>query len=143
MATKTDTTELDELAFRLYAERIAKMPAQASGEASSRWAYRRAEEFISLRDRVRAGETVAASQTILADVSAPNLKKTHPHNLVSQRFCDDNGGEQAVLTRIKQIKDWLDKHPRSDESPVAYEPLYWDVPTTNLARVILPHYVSN
>ena len=140
---KADTTELDELSFRLYAERIAKMPAQAGGEEASRWAYRKAADFLAIRERIRDGEPVAEAKARLADVAAPNLKKTHPHNLVSQRYCDDNGGEQKVLAAIRDIHNWLLSHPRSDESPVAYDKLDWDVPTTNLARVLLPNYVSN
>lgn len=144
MATKTDS-EHEDLAFRLYAERIAKMPAQVNGEEMSRWAFRKAEEFLSVRTKVRSGEESAAMAVgmQLCDVSAPNLKQTHPHNLVSKRFAQANGGEPAVLNRIKQIADWLDKHPRSDDAEVKYEPLDWDVPTTNLARVLLPHYVAS
>lgn len=144
MATKTDS-EHEDLAFRLYAERIAKMPAQVNGEEMSRWAFRKAEEFLSVRNKVRSGEdtTAALSGPQLCDVSAPNLKPTHPHNLVSKRFAQANGGETVVLNRIKQIADWLDKHPRSDDAETKYEPLDWDVPTTNLARVLLPSYVSN
>lgn len=149
--TTEDNTELDELAFRLYAERISKMPTGAGGEAASGWAYRKAEEFLSVRARVRSGQPTAIYESKLSDVSAPNLRPTHPHNLVSQRFCEPNGGEQKVLARIKQILDWLNKNPRSDTAPVAldqidrFDPatrLDWDVPTTNLARVLLPHYVS-
>ena len=134
---KLDGTERDELAFRLYAERIAKMPAQVNGEESSRWAFRKAEDFLTIRERIRAGteSTKAPEGPQLAEVSAPNLKPTHPHNLVSNRF--------GNLAKVREVKDWLDKHPRSDESPVAYAPLDWDAPTTNLARVLLPNYVSN
>lgn len=134
--------ELDELAFRLYAERIAKLPAQASGDASSAWAYRKAQEFIAVREKVRSGDKAVTAESILADVCAPNLKKTHPLNLVSQRFKDDNGGETKVLNRIKETIDWLRDHPRSDENPIAYEKLDWDVPTTNLARTVLPNYLQ-
>lgn len=152
MAKATDTSEIDELAFRLYAERIAKMPAQVNGEESSKWAYRKAADFIAIRDRIRDGESTAERKTKLSEVSAPNLKPTHPHNLVSQRFCDANGGEEKVLARVKAINAWLLAHPRSDENPVALDQLDrfdpstrfdWDVPTTNLARVLLPNYVSN
>lgn len=141
---KTDTTEIDELAFRLYAERIAKMPSQVGGEAVSAWAYRKAEEFLSVRTRVRDGESPSMDESKLSDASAPNLKPTHPHNLVSRRFAaSHNGGEQRVMAMIREIHAWLIAHPRSDESQVAYEKLDWDVPTTNLARVILPTYASN
>lgn len=140
---KAETNELDELAFRLYAERIAKLPAQSSGEAAGAWAYRKAEDFIAIRERVKAGDTSAISESKLCDACAPNLKPTHPHNLVSQRFAQRHGGEAKVLAMLREIHEWLKNHPRSDESPVAYDRLDWDVPTTNLARVLIPHYVSN
>src|SRR5688572_2646888 len=111
---KQDTTELDELSFRLYAERISKMPAGAGGEAAAAWAYRKAEEFVAVRSRVQAGESPSLVESRLSEVSAPNLRPTHPHNLVSRRFSETNGGEAKVLARIKAICDWLGKHPRSD-----------------------------
>jgi hypothetical protein len=138
---EADTTELDEFAFRLYAERVAKMPAQINGEESSRWAYVKAKDFMAIRDRVRGGEEPKSTESRLSNASAPNLKKTH--NLVSQRFSGDNGGEAKVLSMVREIHAWLLSHPRSDDSPVAYDRLDWDVPTTNLARVLLPEYVSN
>src|SRR5687768_4787319 len=125
---KTDTTELDELAFRLYAERIAKMPAGAGGEAASAWAYRKAEEFVTVRDKVRNGEKPDMASSRLSESSAPNLKPTHPHNLVSKRFAEShNGGEAKVLAMIREIHQWLLQHPHSDDSQVAYDKLDWDV----------------
>lgn len=143
MAKADISEELDEFAFRLYAERVAKAPAQANGEALTCWAYRKAHEFLSVREKVKAGDKSPMAVSRLAEASAPNLKKTHPLNLVSQRFADENGGEARVLARIKDILDWLRDHPRSDENPVAYEQLDWDVPATNTARAILPHYVGS
>lgn len=140
---KAEKVELDELAFRLYAERISKLPAQSSGEAAGAWAYRKAEDFLAIREKVKSGDTKVTAVSKLADAAAPNLKKTHPHNLVSQRFAEDNGGEARVLSMLKEIQTWLLNHPRSDESPVAYDRLDWDVPTTNLARILIPNYVSN
>jgi hypothetical protein len=142
---KADTSEIDELAFRLYAERLCKMPAQASGEAVSTWAYRKAEEFLSIREKVKSGGIAAtASESKLSEVSAPNLKPTHPHNLVSQRFADKNGGEAKVLSMLREIHNWLLQHPSTTDNPIAYSDrgIDWDVPTTNLARVLLPNYVN-
>lgn len=143
MAKETaDTTELDELAFRLYAERIAKMPPGASGETASGWAYKRAEEFLQVRSKVRAGEP-AAVESKLSDVCAPNLKATHPHNLVSRRYAEsDHGGEAKAIAFIKSVVEWLKANPATNENPNPYKRLDWDVPTTNLAREILPQYVN-
>lgn len=147
---KADTSEIDDLAFRLYAERLCKMPAAANGEAISVWAYRKAEEFLATREKVKSGGLQGSiGESKLSEVSAPNLKPTHPHNLVSQRYSSQYpGGEQQVLTIIKEVVQWLEKHPRSDEQPVAFtlqnnsRGIDWDVPTTNLARNILPHYIN-
>ncbi len=130
----SDPSEVDELAFRLYSERIAKMPAQVSGEESSRWAYRRAEEFLSVRDKVRAGEELRDEGPKLSEVSAPNLKPTHPHNIISKRFGD--------LAKARAAYEFLKKHPHSDEEPVTYAPLDWDAATVKLARQVLPHYCN-
>lgn len=143
MAKADISEELDELAFRLYAERISKSTAQVNGEQLTGWAYRKAQEFISARDKIKAGDKALTRESKLADASAPNLKKTHPLNLVSQRFAEENGGEDRVLNRIKDALGWLRDHPRSDENPIAYEGMDWDVPTTNLARTILPIYAGS
>ena len=132
MADKINV-ELDELAFRIYSEMVAKQPANIAAERLALASYRKAESFLSVRGRVRSGELEATEPTgpQLADCSAPNLKKTHPHNLVSQRFGD--------LKRVEQIKAWLDKNPTAE----TYPELDWDVPTTNVARTIFPAYVKN
>lgn len=141
---QVDQTEVDEFAFRLYAERIAKMPSHANGEAASAWAYAKANDFMAVRARVKSGEAVSVADSKLSEASAPNLKPTHPHNLVSRRFAaSHHGGEAKVLAMLREINAWLQAHPRSDEAQVAYDKLDWDVPTTNLARVLLPNYVSN
>lgn len=140
---KAETTEIDELAFRLYVERISNLPAHSSGDAAGAWAYRKAEEFVAVRDRVKAGDVTVTATSRLSDASAPNLKHTHPHNLVSQRFAERNGGEEKVLAEINRINKWLLSHPHSDDSPPTYDALDWDVPTTKLARVLMPHYATN
>lgn len=136
---KTESNEVDELAFRLYAERVAGQPAQANGEASAAWAYRKAEDFVAVRERVKSGDTQVLAVSRLADVSAPKLKRTHPHNIVSQRYAAENGGEQRVLALLKEIHTWLQQHPAADAQ---YDQLDWDAATTNLARNIIPHYVN-
>lgn len=137
---KVENNDVDELAFRLYAERVAGQPAQANGEASAAWAYRKAEDFISVRDKVKSGDVKVLAVSKLADACAPKLKRTHPHNIVSQRFAADNGGEARVLSMLKEIHTWLLQHPAADAQ---YDLLDWDAATTNLARNIIPNYVQN
>lgn len=142
---KSESAELDDLAFRLFAERISKMPTNTGGHDLSAWAYRKAEEFIATRERIKSGETTAA-ESKLSSCCAPNLKPTHPHNLVSQRFADQNGGESQVLAILKEIQAWLIQHPHNEENPPLYvnsrRGIDWDAPATKLARVLIPHYVN-
>ena len=125
--------ELDELAFRLYVERAATAAVNRLDEQTAIDCYRKAEAFLAVRDRVRSGEAVTVKPTgpQLADASCPNLKKTHPYNLVSQRFGD--------LKRVRQINQWLESHPTAD----SYEELEWDGPTVRTARQIFPAYCGN
>lgn len=148
---KTDTNpELDDLAFRLYVDRISKMPANANGTEVSRWAYAKAQEFAAVRQLVQSGDPGAiARKSRLADCATPNCKPNHPFNLVSQRYSEENGGEDAVLKLVERIVSWLNAHPRNDQAPIALDQLDrhtrldWDATTTNLARVVLPEYCHN
>ena len=124
--------ELESLAFEIFKETVAKIPANRLGEQVAIEAYRKAEAFLKIRDRVRSGEPLVkqADGPQLCDASAPNLKKTHPHNLVSKRFGD--------LAKVNRIAKWLGDNPTTETS----EEMDWDAPTTALARVLLPAYCS-
>ena len=132
MAAEKSNTELDDFAFRLYVERVASGAVNRVDEQVALDSYRKAEAFLRVRDKVRSGE-ITAVQPVgpqLADCCCPNLKKTHPFNIVSQRFGD--------LKRVKQIREWLDKNPTADR----YDELEWDPPTVRTARQILPAYCN-
>ena len=130
-----DTNEIDELAFRLYAERISKMPAQVNGEESSTWAYKRAKDFLAIRDRCRSGEldVTAPEGPQLDDASCPNQKPTHPFNVVSKRF--------GSFDQVRKLKELLDKNTNDDSA--AFRAIDWDAPTVRLARTIIPNYCTN
>jgi len=124
--------ELDEMAFSIFKERAAKAPNAQVGEQAAIVAYRQAESFLTIREKIRSGELETTEPTgpQLADVCAPNLKKTHPHNLVSKKL--------GNLQTVNRVKKWLDEHPTAE----AYEEFEWDKPTTDLARVIFPAYCN-
>lgn len=137
--------ELDDFAYGIFKEMVASSPASRGGEQQALAAYKKAEAFMAIRDRVRAGETKAVRQEgpALTDCFAPNLKRTHPHNLVSQKFGD--------LAKVNRISQFLDKNPTpegdADEliSKINREfpELSWDLPTINTARAILPAYCKS
>lgn len=142
MATdKQSTSELDDLAFRIYAERVS---SGRGGEHIAVDAYRKAADFVAVRDKMRAGELNPQKPVgpQLADCSSPNLPKSHPYNLVSQRF--------GSLERVAKVKAWLDKNPTPESDPseliprlsAAFPDLAWDLPTINAARQIFPAYVG-
>lgn len=144
MANETKpNTELDELAFEIYSKRVAA--SNRSGEQLAVASYRDAEAFLAVRAKARNGslESKTADESGLCEVSAPNLKRTHAHNLVSQRFGD--------LAKVNRIKVWLDRNPtpESDEGELVaklnreFPELSWDLPTVNTARAIFPAYCKS
>lgn len=138
---KPSSTELDDLAFQLYSQRMAAQIGRRSGEPEAIESYRHAEAFVAVRQKVRSGALKVAEPEgpKLAPFRAPNLKRTHPHNLVSEVDGD--------LERVNRIKQWLDKNPTPERDP---EDLLkrlnrefsvdWDLPAVNVARVIFPAY---
>lgn len=139
MAEK-QTTELDQLAFEIFTQMVAKSPINRGGEQQAKAAYVKAEAFLAIRDRVRAGDMKPVKQDgLLADCFCPNLKRTHPYNLVSQRLGD--------LTKVDRIAQFLNKNPTPESDPQELVSrlnsefaLDWDMPTINTARVIFPEY---
>ena len=142
-----DNKELYELAFELYVKRVAAQPLVRNAEHEAIEAYRKAESFLAVRDKIKSGGLVAVKQDgpQLADCCAPNLSPKHPHNLVSQRFGDPK------LTLVNRIATWLDKNhpaPDQDEKDFAlrmnreFPDLSWDPPAINTARAIFPAYCA-
>jgi hypothetical protein len=143
MPNEKQTTELDQLAFEIFSQMVAKSPANRGGEQQARAAYIKAEAFLAIRDRVRAGELKPAKQDgpVLADCYCPNMRRTHPYNLVSQK--------QGDLNKVNRIAQWLDKNPTPERDPeelvarinAEFLDLSWDLPTVNTARLLFPEYV--
>lgn len=143
MAENKTNTELDSLAFEIFKQSVASSPGNRGGEQQALASYKKAEAFIAVRDRVRSGEAKPVKADVLADCSAPNLKPTHPFNLVSQRF--------GSLEKVNRIAQFLDKHPTPAGEPDelvgsinrAFPELSWDIPMINTARAIFPAYCKN
>lgn len=145
MANEKPNPELDSFAFEIFKEVVAKSPASRGGEQQALAAYKKAEAFMAVRERVRSGDTKPAKVDgpVLADCFAPKLKKTHPHNLVSQKY--------GNLEKVNRIAQYLDKNPTPENEPdelIArfnreFTDLGWDLPAINTARAIFPAYCKS
>lgn len=143
-AKQETNRELDELAFRIFAQRVAVSPRRG-GEQDAIGAYRDAGVFLAVRGKIRDGSFDAKPATgpVLADCFAPNLKTTHPHNLVS--------ADRGDLTTVNRIQKFLNANPTPERNPLElverfnrdFRGFEWDLPTINVARAIFPAYCSN
>ncbi len=97
-------------------------------------AFKEARAFLDVRADFESGKLDArpSNEPELSDVSCPNERKTHPHNMVSKRFGD--------LNRVKKILDELKSNPTIQ----AYSggEIEWTPGQTDLARLIFPTYVG-
>ena len=153
MATAEVNKELDDLAFRIYSQRLASRQMNRGGEQETIEAYRMAEAFIETRDKINRGviKTAKPGQLVLADCCAPNLPRTHPHNLVAQLHTDRQGTQTpGDPNKINRIGKFLNDNPTPESNPDElivklnrqFPDLGWDLPTINVARAIFPAYMQ-
>lgn len=152
-STPSAPDDLDALAFQLFSDRAAA--SGRGGEPEALDSYRKAENFIAVRRRVRAGELKSQAPTgpQLADCCAPNLPRTHPLNLVAAQYTDRRTGMTVAgdLAKVNRIKVWLDRNPTpekdAEELPgrlaKEFPDLNWDLPTLNVARAVFPAHCGN
>ena len=143
MATEEKNTELDDLAFEIFARRIATLPVHRAIERDILDSYRKAEAFLAVKAKVHAEglkTMVAAIEPPGSDCRAPNLRRNHPLNLVSRVDGD--------LNKVKQVQKFLAVNPTPAIDPQelvtrlnrSFPDLGWDLPTINVAREIFPAY---
>jgi hypothetical protein len=139
-------SELDSLAFEIYKAGVAS--SNRPGEAWAIESYRKAEMFLAVRSKIQNGTVKAAipEGPQLAEVCAPNLPKTHPINLVSQRFGD--------LKKVNRIQAYLANNkasPNSEDSELELlervrrefvECEKWGKEELSTARVVFPAYTK-
>lgn len=147
--------ELDSLAFQIFSNRAASNPRAGEGDAVN--AFRAAEAFLATRKKVRSGELSPKPPEgpQLSECCAPNLPKTHPHNLVAKVWQDRSGGNPVPgdLAKVGRIHAWLAKNPAPTGDNAEREAqeqlnrinrefdLGWnDVAVLNTARAIFPAY---
>lgn len=123
---------IEQRAFELFTARRAQLGLRGDAEQIAAECYRDAEAFSNVAQRVRSGEAPAARSAgpQLSDCCAPNLKPTHPVNMVSQRF--------GTLDRVQQIHAQLQADEKLDSLP-EYE---WGQSEVNTARTLFPAFVS-
>ena len=146
MPEPKQTTELDQLAFEIFKTGVAMSPRPAEQWAIE--AYRKAETFLAIRNKIQTGTVKAAAPAgpQLADACAPNLHKYHPINLISQRFGD--------LKKVSRIDAFL---KNNKPSPTVDDPDQellervkrefadcesWDKPALATARSVFPAYTQ-
>lgn len=145
------TSELDECAFEIFKESVARSPVNRGGEQLARASYKKAEAFLATRERVRSGELKQAKPEgpQLNEFCCPNRPKTDPHNLVSTKF--------GNLDTVNRVKKWLDQNPTPESDPMdivhrfkgAFGDLQWGnsdeqmLAAITTARVIFPAFCKS
>jgi hypothetical protein len=136
MAKDTQTAaSVEQLATRLFADRTARNPSGRATEATVLACYRDAETFMQTMAKIQAGELspVAPVGPQLADASCPNLKPTHPLNMISSRY--------GNLERVQQLHARLAADPKIDE--LKEGDLDWDKQAVITAREVFPHFAAS
>lgn len=127
------SSQIEEKAFHLFAARTAVGFAKRGVEQIAMNCFRDAESFLTVAKNIRSGELsvkpLVGKQ--LATVSAPNLKPTHPLNMVSQRF--------GNINRVKKIYEQLMAEPTLEK----IEEFDWGKPEIETARLIFPTYCES
>lgn len=120
--------ELRDYAAELFARRTANGVRGTLVEKVATDCFKDARIFLQVAAKVASGEISSepAPANPLSEVSAPNLKATHPHNMVSQRF--------GSLERVARVYEQLSANPALQELPE----LDWREAEVSLARLIFP-----
>lgn len=94
--------------------------------------FRDAAAFLAAADEALAGKIdwSAEDTNPLDSAFAPNLKKTHPINLMSRAWGD--------LKKVRATLAELDANPAAE----SYDPFSWGKPEVNQARALFPAVVN-
>lgn len=132
MADEKPIGEVEKVALQLFAERSSRIVRLGATRQVALESFRDAQTFLQVQAEFRSGRLVTAAplKDPRAECFAPNLKKTHPHNLVSQEFGD--------LSRVAKIYAEL----KADPTRETYEECDWDKPQVDLARILFPAFLT-
>ena len=125
----TDTA-IAELAKQIFVEQFGH--SQIGYKQLTINSFRAATEFLAGAQSVQNGEIdlFEEDRNPLDDAKAPNLKKTHPINLMSKAWGD--------VRLVQAALDDLDANPAAE----TYEPYGWGKPEVNQARALFPAVVN-
>ena len=128
--TTSNALDVTAVALELFKERSSQ--AGISPKQLAIDCFRDATAFTTVAEDVMTGEIdpVAEDANPLDIAFAPNLKRTHPINLISRAWGD--------LTKVQAALAELDANPAVE----FYEPYGWGKPEVNQARVLFPTVVS-
>lgn len=136
-AAQANTGEIDmsleSVALVLFAERSTHSGG-ANVKRIATICFQDAETFLEVSRSYRPGMAKAANNDKRSDCFAPNLLKTHPHNLVSRRHGD--------LKRAQKVYEWLTANPLAKTYESDDGLILWKEPEVRLARQLLPEYCS-
>lgn len=122
---KNSDAELKAVALELFkASRVAGVSAQ---QIATR-CFKDASAFLEVSTKVLSGsvDIFAEDNNPLDEAFAPNLKKTHPINLMSR--------EWGSLEKVREVLSDLDQNPKLE----SYEKYGWGLPEVNQARMLFP-----
>lgn len=136
MAEKID--ELQDMAFRLFAERTSRANAKRGAEQLAKQCFTDAADFLAVAKSVATGGVKAAKPAgpQLAEWCCPNMGRElgirpedHPLNIVSKRY--------GSLEKVRKYYDRI----KSDHVTELPE-LNWGPDQVSLAREIFPAYLN-
>lgn len=128
--SKKEEVDVNHIALELFKERSSQ--TGISPEQIAIDCFRDAKAFAKIAERVLYDdiELAHADSNPLDAAFAPNLKRTHPINLISKAWGD--------LTKVKAALVELEANPGAEH----YEPFGWGKPEINQARVLFPSVVE-
>lgn len=120
--------QLQEIALTFAAERSTQH-GLTRGMAIS--CFRDAKTFMEVANEALSGKLDSKEGLTALDAAfAPNLKRSHPINLMSSEWGD--------LEKVKKVLDDLNQNVAADR----YEPLEWGKQEVNQARALFPAVIE-
>lgn len=138
-----DHKRLESVALELFSSVISRGVHPSSYRKAGVQCFQAADEFLQTSAAIRDGGPITPQVPggIQLDfASAPNLPKSHPQNLISQRF-GSRERVQKVYDRIKGIElSNPQAETKIDDSELG---INWDRPEIALAQTLFPQYCKN
>lgn len=130
MEKMTEKLSLGAVALELFKTR--SMQLGTTPQQLAIHCFRDAKAFLTIVEQLAAGELdLNVEDTNPLDAAyAPNLKRTHPINLMSRAWGD--------IKKVQAALADLDANPAAE----TYEPYGWGKPEVNQARALFPAVVQ-